>query len=67
MNNQILVREIEGHKFFSTVHATKEEAAQNSKTEYDMAPLFVSENGGWMNGNFSGFAKSYQEDTHVAP
>jgi hypothetical protein len=67
MTKQILVREIEGHKFFSTVHATKEAAAQTSKTQYDMSPLFVYEHGGWLNGNFAGFSKSFQEDTHVAP
>lgn len=67
MSKQILVREINGHKFFSTVYATKEGAAQNSKTQYDMSPLFVAENEGWMNGNFAGFSNSFQEDTHVAP
>lgn len=56
-----LVREIDGHKFYTNTYSTKEEARSN--VQYDNTPIWDGMEGVWKNGSFN----TWQEDTHVRP
>ena len=57
-----LIRQIEGHKFYSQAWTSKEEAENNQQTSYQA----VYENGNWYNYGGPG-GNSWQEDIHVSP
>ncbi len=57
-----LVRQIEGHKFYSQAWATKEEAESNQQNGFSATYL----DGYWYNYGGAG-GNSWQEDTHEAP
>ena len=60
MKKQILVREIDGHKFYSNVYSSKEEAQENCRESFNVC----LEPQGWVN-----FVSNlgYQEDIHERP
>ena len=59
-----LVREIEGYKFYSTAHETKEAAA--AVTSLNNSPVYDSVTKAWYNMNCLG-GISFQEDFRVEP
>lgn len=59
-----LVREIDGYKFYSTAHETKESALKSAKDSN--SPVYMSETKAWYNMNtLNGVV--YQEDFGVTP
>ena len=54
-----LVREIDGHKFFTTLHATKEDAAAMAQNGF--FPVLID--GVWVNLNG---LMNHQEDAHTS-